>query len=162
MIIVSACLVGINCKYNGGNNADPDVRRLVEEGKAIPVCPEQLGGLTTPRLPAEISGGTGADVLDGMRVTERRNRCNRELFKWRARNAQNRQAYRRIMKSGSPSCGYGKICNGTFGKKEGNGVTADLLRNGIKICTENGMKNPEYRLVRFCFAVLLCKYLQMP
>ena len=148
MIIVSACLAGINCRYNGGNNADPDVRRLVEEGKAIPVCPEQLGGLTTPRLPAEISGGTGTDVLDGNArvilkdgtdVTGNFLNGARETLKI-ARLAGAQQA---IMKSGSPSCGYGKICNGTFSgkKREGNGVTADLLlRNGIKICTENGMK----------------------
>jgi uncharacterized protein YbbK (DUF523 family) len=148
MIIVSACLAGINCRYNGGNNADPDVRRLVEEGKAIPVCPEQLGGLTTPRLPAEISGGTGTDVLDGNArvilkdgtdVTGNFLNGARETLKI-ARLAGAQQA---IMKSGSPSCGHGKICDGTFSgkKREGNGVTADLLlRNGIKICTENGMK----------------------
>ena len=54
MILVSACLAGINCKYNGGNNYNEKVFNLVKEGKAIPVCPEQLGGLTTPRDPSEI------------------------------------------------------------------------------------------------------------
>ena len=54
MILVSACLAGINCKYSGGNNYNEKVFNLVKEGKAIPICPEQLGGLQTPRNPAEI------------------------------------------------------------------------------------------------------------
>ena len=148
MLIVSACLAGINCKYNGGNNANPEVKKLVEEAKAIPVCPEQLGGLSTPRPPAEILGGTGADVLDGNArvilkdgtdITKSFLNGACETLKI-ARLAGVRQA---IMKSGSPSCGYGTICDGTFSgkKKKGNGVTADLLiRNGIELCTENDMK----------------------
>lgn len=55
MILVSACLVGINCKYNGENNFNKEVFELVKSGKAIPVCPEQLGGLATPRVPVEIN-----------------------------------------------------------------------------------------------------------
>ena len=54
MILISACLAGINCKYSGGNNLNPDLRDLVNSGKAVPICPEQLGGLVTPRTPAEI------------------------------------------------------------------------------------------------------------
>ena len=54
MILASACLAGINCKYNGGNNVVPEIVELVKQGKAIPVCPEQLGGLPTPRTPSEI------------------------------------------------------------------------------------------------------------
>lgn len=53
MILVSACLVGINCKYSGGNNFNQKIFDLVKEGKAIPICPEQLGGLKTPRKPNE-------------------------------------------------------------------------------------------------------------
>ena len=52
MILISACLAGINCKYSGGNNLNPELRDLVNSGKAVPVCPEQLGGLITPRTPA--------------------------------------------------------------------------------------------------------------
>ena len=59
MIFVSSCLVGINCKYSGGNNYNQKVFDLVKEGKAIPICPEQLGGLQTPRNPAEIK------IIDG-------------------------------------------------------------------------------------------------
>ena len=59
MILVSACLAGINCKYSGGNNYNEKVFNLVKEGKAIPICPEQLGGLQTPRNPAEIK------IVDG-------------------------------------------------------------------------------------------------
>ena len=65
MILVSACLAGVNCKYNGGNSYVKKAAELLEKGGAIPVCPEQLGGCTTPRIPAEIQDGTGADVLDG-------------------------------------------------------------------------------------------------
>lgn len=54
MILVSACLVGINCKYSGGNNFNQKIFDLVKEGKAIPICPEQLGGLKTPRKPVEL------------------------------------------------------------------------------------------------------------
>ena len=61
MILVSACLLGINCKYDGGNNFNQKVFDLVKEGKAIPVCPEQLGGLKTPRIPSEIK------MIDGKR-----------------------------------------------------------------------------------------------
>ena len=65
MIIASACLAGLNCKYSGGHNRSDEIVKLVNEGKAIPFCPEQLGGLTTPRSPVEIIGGDGADVLNG-------------------------------------------------------------------------------------------------
>lgn len=56
MYLVSACLAGVNCKYDEGNNEKEEIKKLVEEGKAILVCPEQLGGLPTPRLPSEIKG----------------------------------------------------------------------------------------------------------
>ena len=65
MVIVSACLCGINCRYDGGNNLDERVLKLLKEGKALPVCPEQLGGLETPREPREISSGNGLDVING-------------------------------------------------------------------------------------------------
>jgi len=63
MILVSACLLGINCKYNGENNRHDKTLNL--GSKIVPICPEQLGGLSTPRPPAEIVGGDGSDVLEG-------------------------------------------------------------------------------------------------
>lgn len=144
-IIVSACLAGVNCKYNGGNNLNEDIKKMVSTGKAIPVCPEQLGGCATPRPAAEISGGTGADVLDGKGRVIRKNREDitgefikgaREVLKI----AELTGAKKAILKSKSPSCGCGLIYDGTFSGKlvEGNGVTTELLkRNGIEVVTEN-------------------------
>ena len=144
MIIVSACLVGINCKYSGKSNTCPDVVKLVSMGKAIPVCPEQLGGLATPRPAAEICGGTGADVIDGKAFVKRANgedvTC--EFIKGAEevlRIAGLTGAKKAIMKSKSPSCGAGFIYDGTFEGRliKGNGVAAEvLLRNGIEILTE--------------------------
>ncbi len=65
VVLVSACLAGVRCRYDGGACPDPAVVDLVRRGRALPVCPEQLGGLPTPRRPAEIRGGAGADVLEG-------------------------------------------------------------------------------------------------
>lgn len=144
MILVSACLAGINCKYNGKNNKIESVVDLVAQGRAIPVCPEQLGGCPTPRQVAEISGGTGADVLEGRArvVLIDGNDVTAEFLKG-AREVLNiaelTGAKKAILKSKSPSCGCGRIYDGTFsGKlKEGNGVTAELLlRNGIKVIIE--------------------------
>lgn len=141
MYIVSACMAGVNCKYNGGHNADPRVRKLVEEGKAIPICPEQLGGLATPRRPAEIKGGTGSDVLsgkarvvdaDGLDVTGAFIKGAQEVLKL----ARLANADKAILKAKSPSCGCGFIYDGSFSGKliEGNGVTAQILiDNGIEI-----------------------------
>jgi uncharacterized protein YbbK (DUF523 family) len=65
MILISSCLAGLEVKYNGTHCLDHKVRKLIEEKKAITVCPELLGGFSTPREPAEIIGGNGEDVLDG-------------------------------------------------------------------------------------------------
>jgi len=148
IFIVSACLAGVNCKYNGGNNEVPDIARLVSGGRAILVCPEQLGGLPTPRLPAEIVGGSGEDVLDGRcRIKNKEGNDVTEEFLKGAEEvlkiAKLAGATKAILKSKSPSCGCGKIYDGTFsGKlKPGNGVTAELLkRNGIDVRTEESKK----------------------
>jgi uncharacterized protein YbbK (DUF523 family) len=63
MYLISACLVGINCKYNGDNNSHGDFKSLLKQKRAIPFCPEQAGGLPTPRPPAEIISGDGFDVI---------------------------------------------------------------------------------------------------
>jgi len=141
MILVSACLCGANCKYSGENNLNDDVLKLLAEGKAIPVCPEQMGGLPTPRPTMEISEGTGADVLDGgARVVSSEGTDATENFIRGAREvlaiAKAAGASEAILKAKSPSCGCGQIYDGTFSGRliEGNGVTSELLiRNGIKV-----------------------------
>lgn len=145
MILVSACLCGINCKYNGGNNLDERVLQLIKEGKAVPVCPEQLGGQATPRFAHEIVNGDGAGVLDGTckvmgkdpsdDVTKEFVRGAEETLKI----AKDMDIHIAILKARSPSCGSNTIYDGTFSgsKREGNGVTAELLkRNNIKIYSE--------------------------
>jgi len=146
MVIVSACLAGLNCKYNGGNNLNAEVRELVEKGEAVPVCPEQMGGCTTPRSVVEIAGGTGADVLDGRcrvinkngdDVTDQFIKGAEEVLKI----AKMTGAKKAVLKAKSPSCGSGMIYDGTFSGKlvRGNGVAAELLlRNGIEVADEKG------------------------
>ncbi|HHU69921.1 MAG TPA: DUF523 domain-containing protein [Thermoanaerobacterales bacterium] len=144
MILISACLCGIDCKYNGLNNLDENIAGLVKKGLAIPFCPEQLGGLPTPRLPSEIVEGTGGDVLDGLaKVINKEGEDVTENF---IRGAQQSLKLANmygiktaILKSKSPSCGYGEIYDGSFRRIliKGNGVTASLFdRNSIKVLTE--------------------------
>lgn len=145
MYIVSACLAGVNCKYSGGNNLDSRIRELVSQGKAMLVCPEQLGGCPTPRPAAEFDGVTGADVLDGKgRVRyEDGNYVTEEFIKGAVEVleiAKTIGAKKAILKARSPSCGCGLVHDGSFSGRlvEGNGVTAELLiRNGIDVITEN-------------------------
>ena len=135
MIIVSACLAGVNCRYDGKNNANEKVVELVSSGKAMLVCPEQLGGLSTPRIPAEIVGDKiinkkGFDVTDNFIKG-----ANEAL-----RIAQLVGCKTAILKESSPSCGFHKVYDGTFTgtKIEGKGVTAKLFsQNKIKILSEN-------------------------
>ncbi|MBK5242708.1 DUF523 domain-containing protein [Clostridium sp.] len=147
MYIVSACLCGINCKYDGGNNLDARVLKLLKEGKAIPVCPEQLGGQETPRAPHEIVNGNGRNVLDGKAkilgpggddVTSEFLKGAYETLKI----AEAVSANIAILKARSPSCGTAQIYDGTFSgaKRPGNGVTAELLlESGIKVFTEENL-----------------------
>ncbi len=135
MILVSACLAGINCRYDGKNCRNARIVKLVREGKAIPVCPEMEGGLGVPRNRAEIACGTGADVLDGRsRVIDIAGNDVTDMFIKGAfetlKKAESIRADKAILKARSPSCGSGMIHDGSFtGKlKEGNGVTAELLK----------------------------------
>ncbi len=137
MIIVSACLVGINCRYDGGNNADQKVIELVSKGFAIPVCPEQLDGLTTPRIPAEIIGNKVINK-NGEDVTENFIKGACETL----RIARLTNCKKAILKQGSPSCGFGKIYDGSHSNKQikGNGITAEkLFGYGIEIITEDDL-----------------------
>lgn len=152
MILVSGCLCGINCKYNGKNNLNEDIYELFKKGELIPVCPEQLGGKETPRPPHEIINGTGADVLDCKACVVSNSGANstKEYIKGAHETLSIAKALKvkyAILKSKSPSCGFGFIYNGKFNgeKVKGNGVTSELLfRNGIIILNEeNFMKNNE-------------------
>ncbi|HBT19969.1 MAG TPA: DUF523 domain-containing protein [Peptococcaceae bacterium] len=142
MILISACLIGINCKYNGGNNALSFLDKLPK--CIIPICPEQLGGLPTPRPQAEIVCGDGSDVLEGNAKVITKNGVDvTKNFIFGAEQtlkiAQFCGAKEAILKSHSPSCGSGFIYDGSFkGKlKKGDGVAAALLKkNGIKVITE--------------------------
>ena len=139
MILVSACLVGINCKYSGDNNYNQKIFDLVKEGKAIPICPEQLGGLNTPRKPVElkvINGKRYAIDNEGKDFTENFERGALEVLKL----AKNLNINKAILQPRSPSCGVNKIYSGNFDNKlvDGNGILAELLKqNGIDVLTPN-------------------------
>ncbi len=144
MILVSSCLAGLGVRYNGTHCLDHKISQLIGENKAIPVCPELLGGFSTPREPAEIIGGNGEDVLDGTaKVIEKSGRDVTELYIKGAyttlKKAIDSNVTVVVLKEYSPSCGSSMIYNGEFiGKKiAGNGVTtALLLRNGIRVISE--------------------------
>jgi len=144
MILVSACLVGSNCRYNGGTNFDQNVISKLEGKRWIPVCPEQLGGLQTPRTPAEIQDGDGAMALVGEAKVKSKNGVDvTENFIKGAKEtlylAQMLGATEAILKERSPSCGSCKIYDGSFqGKpKQGSGVAAALLKqHGIIVKSE--------------------------
>jgi uncharacterized protein YbbK (DUF523 family) len=144
-ILVSACLLGTNCKYSGGNNLTPKVLELLNELELVPFCPEELGGLLTPREPCEIQEGTGKDVLEGKaRVLNKLGEDVTEQFIKGAQAtldlAKENFCNAAIMKAKSPSCGCGIIYDGSFsGKfKAGSGVCSQLLQdNGVAVMTEN-------------------------
>lgn len=130
-ILISACLLGENCKYNGGNNYDPAAEALRESYELVPVCPERLGGLPTPRTPSE---------RVGERVLTRDGRDVTEAFVDGAEKALalagSCGAVLAVLQPRSPSCGYGQVYDGTFSGRlvSGKGVAAELLEaNGIKV-----------------------------
>lgn len=144
MKLISACLLGCECRYDGGHNRVEKIEEWLRKGEAIPVCPEQLGGLPTPRCPAEIVGGDGFDVLDGhAKVITNEGKDVTEAFIHGARQtlhmAQTAGVHMAILKERSPSCGSTTIYNGMFSKEKrpGMGVTAALLsRHGISVASE--------------------------
>ena len=151
MILISACLLGRNVKYSGGNNLCPWLAKYYNTADFIAICPECFGVLPIPRPPAEIQGGSGEDVLNGnAKVTDKDGKDVTQNF---INGAQKALAYAKkhnanyaILKARSPSCGCGMIYDGTFsgGKKAGNGVTAALfLQNGIKVYTEETITEEE-------------------
>ena len=145
MLLVSSCLAGLEVRYNGTHSLNQRIQALVREGKARMVCPELLGGLSTPREPAEIRGGDGEAVLNGTAsVRVESGRDVTESFIQGAyetlRIAQEVNATMVVLKQNSPSCGSTHIYNGEFSNQKipGQGVTAVLLlRNGIQVISEN-------------------------
>jgi uncharacterized protein YbbK (DUF523 family) len=143
-ILVSACLLGISCRYDATHVHNPKVERWLKDHSIVPVCPEQLGGLATPRSPAEIEGAGGTAVLDGEARVYTRNR--REVTCEYVSGAQAALriarlvgARKALLKARSPSCGCRQIYDGTHSGvlKQGQGVTAALLqRNNVEVFTE--------------------------
>lgn len=139
--LVSACLLGVCCKYSGGGNYCPAVAALAGEARLVPVCPEQLGGLPTPRPPAEcrqdrVVSRTGQDV------TAEFQRGAAEAL----RLARLFGCTGAILKARSPSCGSGEIYDGTFSGTlcPGDGVTARLLKaGGLAVYTEESLPEPQ-------------------
>ena len=130
-IAVSACLLGENCKYNGGNNYSEKVRDYAKGNEVIPVCPEVLGGLSIPREPAEIVNGI-VSLKDGTSVDKEFRQGAKEALKI----VKEQNADIVILQSRSPSCGVNTVYDGSFSGRiiSGQGVFADLLRrNGMKV-----------------------------
>ena len=137
-ILVSACLLGMNCRYDGGGKFAPEMTELMRVAELIPVCPEIYGGLPTPRTPSE-RVGTRVLMKTGEDVTDAYARGAREALALAERFGVNCA----VLKERSPSCGSGEIYDGTFtgAKTVGDGVTAELLkRNGIAVYGESRIR----------------------
>jgi len=136
-VLISSCLLGYNCKYDGSNNYNHDIANYHENVEFVPICPEVFGGLPTPRKPSE---QVLEKVLtqDGDDFTENFRKGAEMALDLAIKN----ECKYAILKSKSPSCGYGKIYDGTFSHTlvEGNGVTTKLLlENGIQIYNEKNL-----------------------
>lgn len=134
-ILVSACLLGVECRYNGKGELDPQVKALLDSHHLIPVCPEIMGGLATPRTPAE--------RRDGRVVTRDGQDVSLAYEKGAAQTLKLAKLYgcsAAVLKERSPSCGSGRIYDGTFTRQltDGEGVCAGLLRaHGINVYGES-------------------------
>lgn len=134
-ILISACLLGVNCRYDGGGKLIDQIDKLKEIYNLIPVCPEVYGGLQTPREPAEIIDGKVIN-REGEDISENFTRGAEETLHL----AKLYNCKYAILKERSPSCGFGQVYDGTFSGNliKGNGITAELLsKNGIKIIGES-------------------------
>lgn len=133
-ILISACLLGIPCRYDGRDNKIESLNLLQQQFDFVPICPEQLGGLSTPRCPCEIQGNKvmSKEGKDYTREFQEGAEKSLKLAKqWNIKTA--------LLKAKSPSCGFGQIYDGSFSKKliTGNGFTAALLeKEGIRIFCE--------------------------
>ena len=133
-VLVSACLLGVCCRYDGQSKACPAVLELLKAHELIPVCPEQLGGLPTPRPPAEIQGNRVIN-REGTDVTAQYQKGAEEA----ARLYQVLDCDCAVLKARSPSCGCGEVYDGSFSGTlvPGDGITAQALkRRGVRVLTE--------------------------
>ena len=138
-ILVSACLLGVSCRYDGKSKPNENVIALKDRYNIIPVCPEIMGGLPTPRTASEIQGSQVV-MGDGKNVTKEYRKGAEEVLKL----CRLFGCKRAVLKEKSPSCGCGKVYDGTFSGKliDGNGITAKLLiENGIEVFGETGIMN---------------------
>ena len=135
-ILVSACLLGVECRYDGTGKEIKTITALLKEHHLIPVCPEILGGLPTPRTPSEIQPDRHVVMKDGRDVTSEYEKGAREAL----RLAKLYDCRYAILKERSPSCGHGEIYDGSFTgtRIPGNGIAAELLeKNGVKVIGES-------------------------
>ncbi|WP_232698929.1 DUF523 domain-containing protein [Brevibacillus daliensis] len=147
MFLVSSCLAGVECRYDANHCLHERIQDLVKQNKAVIACPEVLGGLPTPRDPAEIQGGNGLDVIEGRaKVITITGQDVTEMYLQGAKKAlklaQEVKATHVVLKENSPSCGSHMIYDGSFrGQKvSGEGVTAALLRQeGFIVMSERDL-----------------------
>lgn len=135
-LLVSACLLGDACRYDGKSKPCEAVLRLRESHTLIPICPEVMGGLSTPRVPSEVQKDGTVRNREGLDVTLQYQTGAREVLQV----ALNENCEGAILKERSPACGKGRIYDGSFTKTltEGNGICADLLlQNGISVLGES-------------------------
>lgn len=143
-LLVSACLAGINCTFRGKNNLNTKIKELSDSGETIALCPEIYGYLGVPRENIELIGGDGNDILDGKAkaVSVSGKDVTRDVVAGAHKVLEIVKKYdikKAILKSNSPTCGSGRIYDGTFSNtlKAGDGVLAALLkRNDIEVITE--------------------------
>ncbi len=138
-ILVSACLLGTPCRYDGKSKPVGAVQALEQQFRIIPICPEVMGGLPTPRTPSEICGAC-VKMRDGRDVTDNYRRGAEEAL----RLARENDATVAVLKEKSPSCGRGMVYDGTFSGRliPGDGICAALLlENGIQVLTERDIEN---------------------
>ena len=134
-LLVSACLMGVGCRYDGKSNQLPQLKELLARHDCVPACAEVFGGLPTPRVPAEIVGDRVVN-REGREVTQEFTRGAREV----ARLAQVTGCTAALLKERSPSCGCGQVYDGTFSKTlvEGDGLTAKALKElGLTVYGES-------------------------
>ena len=149
MILVSACLLGVNCKYNGSNSLSKDVLKVIKDkGSFVACCPELLGGLSIPRGPYEITEGSGKDIAAGNAkvISQSGEDVTKEFLEGARRAlriAKQNGVKLAILKARSPSCGVNRIHDGTFSGIliKGEGVLAALLKQeGVELISDEGVK----------------------
>jgi len=145
--LISACLLGFNCRYNGTSSRTDEFKNLLDSGRLIPICPEVLGGLDTPRKPCEIipqaNSGLKIATKCGLDCTSEFQEGAQKVLEM----AKICHVKKVILKANSPSCGSGSIYDGTFSGKltEGYGVTSKLLvENDIQVYNELNWKSGDF------------------